>query len=260
MKCLVWCCYVAIACIIKEVTCNERRVTVLCGNDMGCSCVIKEHVRYAVINELMTVRYALLKGNEDEIEGMKVYSDDVRIEGVVRSSKDENVYEVYIKYDKEMADEEKVCYVDIVFEYVVVNGIRKEYRSNSKDDTYVNSLLWKIKHQNYLNVNETLHIELILSVNTTFNETVVTSSIQRNNTSIITTNNINTKTIIFTYNPIILPPKGVIVYYTEFPFYFSSCSIQALSPYAIIFTFLFLLCLMYLIHFILSSILIGKRS
>ena len=239
--------------------CNERNVTVVCGNDMGCSCVIKEHVKYHVMNEQMMVSYVLLKGNEDGIEGMKVYSDDVRIEDVVWSSK-ENVYKVYFKNKKEMVDKEKVYYVNIVFEYVVVNGIRKEYRSN-KDNMYINTLLWKIKHQNYMNnINETLNIKLILNVNTTFNETAITSSIQHNNTSILTSNNISTKTIIITYNPVALLSKDVIIYYIEFPFYFSSCSIQTLNLYVIIFTFLFLLCLIYIIHFIFSSILIDKLN
>jgi hypothetical protein len=203
----------------------------------------------------MMVRYALLKGNEDGIEEMKVYSDDVRIDGVIWSSED-NVYEVYFK-------NKKVDYINVVFEYIVVNGIRKEYRNNNKkdDNMYVNTLVWKTKHQNYFNINETLNIKLILNVNTTFNETAIISSIQHNNTSIIThNNNINTKTIIITYNSIILPSTDIIIYYTEFPFYFSSCSIQILNIYVIIFTFLFLLCLIYIIHFILSSILIDKLS
>jgi hypothetical protein len=204
----------------------------------------------------MMVRYALLKGNEDGIEEMKVYSDDVRIEGVVWSSED-NVYEVYFK-------NKKVDYINVVFEYIVVNGIRKEYRNNNNkkyDNMYVNTLVWKTKHQNYFNINETLNIKLILNVNTMFNETAIISSIQHNNTSIIThNNNINTKTIIITYNSIILFPTDIIIYYTEFPFYFSSCSIQTLNIYVIIFTFLFLLCLIYIIHFILSSILIDKLS
>ena len=187
---------------------------------------------------------------------MKVCSDDVRIEDVMWSSK-ENVYKVYFKSKKEMVDKEKV---NILFEYVGVNGIRKEYRNNN-DNMYVNTLLWKIKHQNYMNnINETLNIKLILNVNTTFNETAITSSIQHNNTAIITSNNINIKTIIITYNPIIFSSKEVIVYYTEFPFYFSFCSTRTLNLYVIIFTCLFLLCLIYIIHFIFSSILIDKLS
>lgn len=256
MKCLLLWCYTILICVCGEIMCNERNVTVSCGNEMGCSCVVKEYIRYNVINEQMMVRYALLKGNEDGIEGMKVYSDDVRIDGVIWSSED-NVYEVYFK-------NKKVDYVNVVFEYIVVNGIRKEYRNNNnnKDDNmYVNTLVWKTKHQNYFNINETLNIKLILNVNTTFNETAIISSIQHNNTSIIThNNNINTKTIIITYNSIILPSTDIIIYYTEFPFYFSSCSIQTLNIYVIIFTFLFLLCLIYIIHFILSSILIDKLS
>jgi hypothetical protein len=234
--------------------CNERNVTISCGNDMGCSCVVKEYIRYN-INEQMMVRYALLKGNEDGIEGMKVYSDDVKIEGVVWSSED-NVYEVYFK-------NKKVDYINVVFEYIVVNGIRKEYRNNNKkdDNMYVNTLVWKTKHQNYFNINETLNLKLILNVNTTFNDTAIISSIQHNDISIIThNNNINIKTIIITYNPITLLPTDIIIYYIEFPFYFSSCSIQTLNIYVIIFTFLFLLCLIYIIHFILSSILIDKLS
>ena len=256
MKCLLLWCYIIVICVYEEIMCNERNVTVSCGNDMGCSCIVKECVRYNVINEQMMIRYALLKGNEDGIERMKVYSDDVSIEGVVWSSEDD-VYEVYFKNKNK---KEKVDYVNVVFEYVVVNGIRKEYRHKKDDNVYVNTLVWKTKHQNYVNINETLNIKLILNVNTTFNETAILSSLQPNNTSIITNNNINTKTIIITYNPITLLSTDIIIYYIEFPFYFSSCSIQTLNSYVIIFTFLFLLCLIYIIHFILSSILIDKLS
>ena len=254
MKCLLLWCYIIVICLCGEIMCNERNVTISCGKDMGCSCVVKEYIRYN-INEQMMVRYALLKGNEDGIEGMKVYSDDVKIEGVVWSSED-NVYEVYFK-------NKKVDYVNVVFEYAVVNGIRKEYRNNNKkdDNMYVNTLVWKTKHQNYFNINETLNLKLILNVNTTFHDTTIISSIQHNDTSIIThNNNINIKTIIITYNPITLLPTDIIIYYIEFPFYFSSCSIQTLNIYVIIFSFLFLLCLIYIIHFILSSILIDKLS
>ena len=60
-----------------------------------------------------------------------------------------------------------------------------------------------------------------------FNETAVKFWIQRNNYIRSTT------TIIFTYNPLTLLSKGVIVYNTKLPFYFPSYSIQTLNLYTI---------------------------
>ena len=69
MKCLLWWCYITFVCVCGEGVCNERNVTVVCGNDMGCSCVVKEHVEYHVMNEQMMVSYALLKEMKMELKG-----------------------------------------------------------------------------------------------------------------------------------------------------------------------------------------------
>lgn len=233
-----------------DYTSLSRNISFYISKSNECSVRVNDTVSYSLLAQTNLVEHMLLHNNAESIEPRGVYSDNLQI-NFFTFNKKLNIFEVYYANPKNNIN------YSINYEYDANNLIKRNIVVNQMNDTNnetksYNSFIWKMVNQNYMRQNETFHIEVEFDLGKRFIDEKVEFSL--NFTKIVDEKRSKVKYI---WDGIV-DSQDVVVLKVKFPLYFSKCKALKLNFGMILIGSIFIMFLIGMLYFIVSTILLEK--
>lgn len=224
-----------------------RNISLYISKENECTILVNDTITYNAITPSTFVEHMLLHNNADSIDPKGVYSEDIQI-NFFTFNKKLNVFETYF------TNKHNLSSFQINYEYEANNLIKRnivKHNTTNSTESY-NSFIWKMVNQNYMKQNETFHIEIEFDLGKDFlNETVEFSM---NFTKEIDTRR---KVVKYIWEGD-TSAQDVIIVKSKFPLYFKKCKTLKLNVGMIIVGSVFIMFLIGMLYFIVSTILLEK--
>lgn len=236
-----------------DYTSLSRNISFYISKSNECSVRVNDTVTYNLLTQTNLVEHMLLHNNAESIEPRGVYSDNLQI-NFFTFNKKLNIFEAYYANPKNNTK------YAINYEYDANNLIKRNIVVNQTNDTNnnlnetksYNSFIWKMVNQNYMKQNETFHIEIEFDLGKRFIDEKIEFSL--NFTKVVDEKRAKVKYI---WDGIV-DSQDVVVLKVKFPLYFSKCKALKLNFGMILIGSIFIMFLIGMLYFIVSTILLEK--
>ena len=224
-----------------------RNISLYISKENECTIFVNDTITYNNISPSSFVEHMLLHNNAESIDPKGVYSDEIQINFFTFNRK-LNIFETYYSNRRNLSS------FQINYEYEANNLIKRnvvKHNTTNSTEAY-NSFIWKMVNQNYMKQNETFHIEIEFDLGKEFlNETVefsmnFTKEVDRRR-----------KVVKYVWEGD-TSAQDVIIVKSKFPLYFNKCKTLKLNFGMILVGSVFIMFLIGMLYFIVSTILLEK--